>query len=497
MKTKATFFIDFEAISQPFASQISPNLIQIPVCYTIGYYNEQKVFKYLTSIIDFTSESLSPYFQIRDMLIRDARILCEDQNLVINEETTRFIGWNPDLEKIIIKDLFNIDVEPFSNQATSLANFLSQQKEIVEQFHYTKSLDLPKSKKLIPLNKKMPYSKGYLASYCSYLIYMYFKFSSQELKIKKTINVSQLISDLVSYNQSDVLVMHKLIESKEFDYPEQGPETKNAKQEAPKLLSRFEYRKDVRALIDQVNEIYEQKIENNKFKLYFEDIVNLLDLDKEQKIEVISESLEDRWIYEFLNLKRLLSKQKKLSQEMIDIVSFLANYDSFKNAIHKVNKIVILRKILQNSSMRKKTVDLIHIPRQEILVDFEHKDNDLNYLDLLWLRKNVLVQSDRKPSVGEYIQTLNKVIKQARHHLSSINQQKDEKGYKSAKFNLQKLVHSQNKLSEYALHIELKELINKEKGRFNEQHSTLKKTINNHANGISNSNKRPNKRKHS
>ncbi|TNK81931.1 hypothetical protein C4M97_02555 [Mycoplasmopsis pullorum] len=205
--SKYEFYIDFEAISNPYLNRVIPNLSEFPFFYTIGAYDQDNHFKTKTSMLNFSDVTRANHLEkLKQLLIHDIRSLTKKE-FEINNENVKFIGWNPHLENSITTKLFNIPTHALYKESQISLELITKGGNFSDDyFEYFKSLDL---KDEMYTSVVRSGKTGVMASYSGFILYCYFKkkyYKKDELK--KVVNVSKITSDLAYYNRDDVLKLH-------------------------------------------------------------------------------------------------------------------------------------------------------------------------------------------------------------------------------------------------------------------------------------------------
>lgn len=213
---KVVVYIDFEAITNPFARLL--NLPSgTPFAYTLGLLNDKNQFEVKTFIMDFKMHNslVSIWTILRKFIMSDIKKI----NSKVDINNVIFIGHNPVLETKCIKKLFpNNLVKPLiENQTVSLSKLTAK---VFKEIYWKKTKKIfagDEYKETI--FKNMSDSNGAIASFAGYWFYVSSlkNLRSNDKKLKYFIKLDRktLFRELRNYSKDDV---NKMI------YVEQHPE---------------------------------------------------------------------------------------------------------------------------------------------------------------------------------------------------------------------------------------------------------------------------------
>ncbi|MHA3795838.1 hypothetical protein [Mycoplasma sp. VS31B] len=211
---KLKVFIDFEAITNNFLKRlpINLNIRFLPYCYTIGVYRNNDVkngFITKTSLMSFKNFELRTYRKkLKVNLLNDISILAKEKITEENlHDKVEFYGWNPQMENLILNNLFGI--ECFNASKHNGKQMLSL-KIVVPHMH--KDNYFQETKKIFAakqpeVEQNIFNDPGYAASYLGYMRFIAFsKLNKKKYKINLTLDDIALIdTDIMNYNKDDVI----------------------------------------------------------------------------------------------------------------------------------------------------------------------------------------------------------------------------------------------------------------------------------------------------
>ncbi|MGX9340636.1 hypothetical protein [Mycoplasma sp. 4044] len=228
---KTEIYIDFEAITNPFAKMIGLKS-GTPYCYTLGIKNNFNVIKTHTFVSDFKK---SDYMKVmREAIIRDINRI--DNTIKMSEVI--FVGHNPVLEKKIIKELFpNNEVKPLLSHATVSLDLITHKDFNQPYFTEVRNAILSNTKNNVLENKFV--HDGSLASFVGCLLFCMQKqrkipFKRYNLEISR----QTVLKELKQYSKDDVLKMFWIDERR--DDIDEMIKLLNHKKEFLKLLNQFQ-----------------------------------------------------------------------------------------------------------------------------------------------------------------------------------------------------------------------------------------------------------------
>lgn len=204
---KYKIYIDFEAIDRSLVRILKLNIDFLPFCYTVGTYNSENKFITTTSILDFKKITIhNVYYLLAENLKKDIKKITNKPNLVIKNNTVRFIGWNPFLENKITNKIFKMNTFPQVKYEGVSLDTISRKGNFSNNY-FSSIYNIQTKNKLhirtIKFNKH-----GYTASYVGFLLLKYFKkMKFFKLDMNDTL-VNALICEMKIYNNDDVVKMH-------------------------------------------------------------------------------------------------------------------------------------------------------------------------------------------------------------------------------------------------------------------------------------------------
>lgn len=200
-------YIDFEAITFPFASVIGlPN--GTPFAYTIGLLSDKNRFESKTFIMDFTKHNslTSIWMMLRKFIIADIHSI----NPKVDIKTVTFIGHNPVLEHDCLNKLFpeNKVVPLIDYPNISLSKLTA--KTFNQSYWFKTKKAILKTKKEF-LIKRLPERNGAIASYAGYWLYVSslkdLRANDRRKKFFIDLEKKTLLRELREYSRDDVLKM--------------------------------------------------------------------------------------------------------------------------------------------------------------------------------------------------------------------------------------------------------------------------------------------------
>ncbi|AMD81352.1 hypothetical protein MCANPG14_00808 [Mycoplasmopsis canis PG 14] len=231
---KIKIYIDFEAITFNYLARINymyfkkldEEKIDLPYCYTIGYFKNQdkkKNFKTLSNIFDLT-----PLFKMKNInnfWIKAREILLSDIKQLINYngennilDNIEFYSWNNTLESPILEKLFNLKSNDLSNGINIGLDKLVP-KSLFKSEYFEKTF----KSKINELSPKVKFnnetSSGRIAACLGALLIIngnpfYFKKSKLSRHLSDE-DIEIIISDVLSYNKDDVVKLSYIEKNKD------------------------------------------------------------------------------------------------------------------------------------------------------------------------------------------------------------------------------------------------------------------------------------------
>ncbi|TPE57755.1 DUF2779 domain-containing protein [[Mycoplasma] falconis] len=208
-------FIDFEAITNPFAKLLNiPS--GTPYAYTLGLLSDKNQFKVKTFIVDFSKHHiLSGIWNIlKKKIINDIKTI----NKYIEMKNVVFVGHNPVLEHNCLKKLFPENkVEPLITATTVSLSKLTG--KIFNEPYFVKTKKSITGFNNTFLNIALADRNGAIASFVGYWLYTKAipKLRSNDKRKKYLLNLDKkmLLRELSRYSKDDVLKMIWIVEHPE------------------------------------------------------------------------------------------------------------------------------------------------------------------------------------------------------------------------------------------------------------------------------------------
>ncbi|WP_041594069.1 hypothetical protein [Mycoplasma crocodyli] len=203
---KSKIFIDFEAIDNKLIKflKIKKNKVHFPYCYTIGSFVD-KEFKTITRVLKLKHVNGFNVYQIlKNSLTYDINKLL-NTNIEINNDTVKFIGWNPALETYITKILYDMPTYPQISLNNFALDFVAKDAKFENKyFPIYDEIELKnKYFKTILKSKK----SGFKASFTGALLLSYYqKIDFEPTPLSQSI-ITKITQQLKLYNKDDVLKM--------------------------------------------------------------------------------------------------------------------------------------------------------------------------------------------------------------------------------------------------------------------------------------------------
>ncbi|AXE61078.1 DUF2779 domain-containing protein [[Mycoplasma] phocae] len=200
-------YIDFEAITNPFAKLINvPS--GTPYAYTLGLLDDRSVFKVKTFIINFKKHTTinSIWTIIRKRILQDINNI----NQKINIKNVTFIGHNPVLENKCIKRLFPENkVEPLIEKTTVSLSKLTG--KFFNRDYFTKTKIVIQNTNDKYLKNSLTNKNGAIASFVGYWLYANslknLRANDRRKKYLIELNERSILKELHKYSYDDVLKM--------------------------------------------------------------------------------------------------------------------------------------------------------------------------------------------------------------------------------------------------------------------------------------------------
>ncbi|QJR43901.1 DUF2779 domain-containing protein [Mycoplasma miroungirhinis] len=248
-KQKIRVFIDFEAITNPFARFIKIEN-STPYCYTLGLENEHGIFKSHTYVINFRN-----YKKIYEILRLHIKKDIKKVNPQIKINDVEFVGHNPVLENKCLNKLFPKNkVLPLISQQTISLSILTRKQFKKEYFVQIKEIINTKSTHNVFKNRILS-NNGAIASYVGFLLYC--KDNNFETKKHYYIDIDKqlLIKELKEYSHDDVWKMQYVNEH--LDEVDMWLKDINHKRELIKQLNALELNEEmtIKELKDKIWDI--------------------------------------------------------------------------------------------------------------------------------------------------------------------------------------------------------------------------------------------------
>ncbi|PYF43718.1 DUF2779 domain-containing protein [Metamycoplasma alkalescens] len=234
-------YIDFEAISNPFARLLSIPA-NTPFAYSLGGLNHDNKFETKTFIIDFVKgNSIKDVWStLKQKIIK--HIYEIDSKAKIDEII--FIGHNPTLEKQILTKMFPKNsviplIDDKSNPVLSLSKLTGS---VFKQEYFLNTKKMIEKSGINILKKMITKSNGLIASFLGFWLYVnslvILRSNDKRKKYFLKLNKNVVIKELRKYSQDDV---NKML------YLAANPEETNL------LIKRYLYKKDFMRLIKNIN----------------------------------------------------------------------------------------------------------------------------------------------------------------------------------------------------------------------------------------------------
>lgn len=233
-------YIDFEAISDPFARVLAIP-VNTPFAYTVGALNQNNKFETRTFIIDFlkTNSIKSIWSTLKQKIIKHIYEI----NSKLNIEEVVFIGHNPTLEKQILIKLFP------KNAVQSLLDpscpVLSLSKLTGPKFTEEYFPNIKKAieeSNVTTLKKWTDWRNGSIAAFTGFWLYVNaiprLRANDKRKKFILKLNKNLVIKELRRYSGDDVNKMLFLASD---------PDQTNA------LIKKYLYKKDLLKLIKNID----------------------------------------------------------------------------------------------------------------------------------------------------------------------------------------------------------------------------------------------------
>lgn len=201
--TKIKIFIDFEAIAPPFSrdAKLESNF---PFAYTMGIYIGKK-FKTCTFVFNFHNYSAEAIDQIlHRQIIHDIRYLLKRKTFIINNKSIEFVGWNPNLEKKIIANIFPDFTVSSLNKGMELSLSRLTPEIPNDYFEYLKKIATEQIGQKTLMQKTIE-RHGAVAAYAGYLLHAF----EHNVKGKFVIDGDKkiILNELRNYSRDDVMRM--------------------------------------------------------------------------------------------------------------------------------------------------------------------------------------------------------------------------------------------------------------------------------------------------
>ncbi|RMA77566.1 hypothetical protein JN00_0417 [Metamycoplasma subdolum] len=220
---KVEVYIDFEAITNPFASIIKvPN--DTPFAYSIGLLNKQNLFQSSTFIVDFGrhSNKNSILEIIKKSIEKDIKRI----NPNVTMEDVVFVGHNPVLERKILLKIFPDNevialLPKIRGQDISLSK-LAYKKFSNKKFFVTLKEEISKNEGLTFIKNQVIAKDGMAANYAGYLLFLNSakgnKQTDKRYKLFIPISTRILINEIRNYSRDDVLKMCYVINIENLEH---------------------------------------------------------------------------------------------------------------------------------------------------------------------------------------------------------------------------------------------------------------------------------------
>ncbi|MCU4117358.1 hypothetical protein N8G13_02715 [Mycoplasma zalophi] len=200
-KHKTRVFIDFEAITNPFAKIIKIEN-STPYCYTLGFQAEHGIFKSRTYVMNFKNKK-NFYETLRLQIKKDIKKI----NPKIKIQDVEFVGHNPVLENKCLKRLFPKNkVIPLISQQTISLSILTRKQFKKQYFSEIKEIIRQKSKHNVFKNRILS-NNGAIASYVGFLLFCKENNFETTKHYYTEINKQLLVKELKEYSHDDVWKM--------------------------------------------------------------------------------------------------------------------------------------------------------------------------------------------------------------------------------------------------------------------------------------------------
>ncbi|MCV3753296.1 DUF2779 domain-containing protein [Mycoplasma enhydrae] len=240
MNNKNYVYIDFEAITNPFARIV--NLASnTPYAYTVGALNKNNTFETKTFIVDFTKGNSvgNIWAIIKQNIIRHLYEI----NSKLKIEEVVFIGHNPNLEKQILHKLFpNNDVQPLLDASCPALSLSKLTGPIFEDDYFPNIKRAINDSNIEPLKKRVLGRNGAIASFLGHWLFINsiknLRVNDRRKRFFLKLNKNVVIKELRKYSGDDVRKMLFLTSDKE---------------ETDSLIKKYSYKKELLKQINNLN----------------------------------------------------------------------------------------------------------------------------------------------------------------------------------------------------------------------------------------------------
>ncbi|MBN0919669.1 DUF2779 domain-containing protein [[Mycoplasma] gypis] len=202
IKNPVEVFIDFEAITNPFA-RLMKSKNSTPFCYTLGLKNIKNEFKTKTYIYNFKTKNV--YETLKEHISKDIKQI----NNTVKIPNVVFVGHNPTLEKELLSIMFPNNVVKALIEEKNLSLSVLTAKDFSDDY-FVESRKAIREKAKNNVVEKVLQKDGSTASYIGFLLWCQTKKVKNPAKFIIDVNPQILVNELKRYSKDDVLRMEVL-----------------------------------------------------------------------------------------------------------------------------------------------------------------------------------------------------------------------------------------------------------------------------------------------